>query len=155
MIDLKNTLAMRVFGFFKIPLIFFVRPRVIHLSQESCEICIPLKRRNRNHLGSMYFGVLCTGADCAGGLIAVDAIRKSSKKVSSSFKSMKVEFLKRAEADVHFTCNNGKVILDCLAETLKTKKRIEQPILVIATTPKISGDEPVARFEMILSMRAY
>src|ERR1700693_1396447 len=99
-----DTLFVRFFGLAKVPLIFFVRPSVIRLDDSECVIKIPLNRRTKNHLNSMYFGVLATGADLAGGLVAMKEITASKKRVALSFKDFHAEFLKRAEGDVHFVC---------------------------------------------------
>ena len=150
----KETLGLWAFSFTKIRAIFFVRPRVIHVSKESCEIMIPLNRKTKNHLNSMYFGVLAIGADCAGGLIAMNAIRQSGKNVSLAFKDFKADFLKRPEADTHFICKDGQKTLDQIEETLRTGERVNRTVRIIATTPSFSGDEPMAIFDLTLSLKA-
>jgi len=151
--SLKQTLGLRAFGLAKIPLLFLVGPSVIRLSKKDCEIKIPLNYLTKNHLGSMYFGVLSVGADCAGGMMAMEAIKASKKKVSLLFKDFKAEFLKRAESAVHFTCSDGDAIQKQVRETVRTKKRVNSTVEVTATTPKISGDEPVAKFWLTLSLK--
>ena len=79
---LKQTFRLRLFALARIPLIAFLSPSVLELTQERCVVCIPLTRRARNHFGSMYFGALCVGADCAGGLMAFDYIQESGQRVS-------------------------------------------------------------------------
>ncbi len=153
MADIKNTLRLRAFGLINIPLLFSVRPTVIKINDARAEVRIPLNRWTRNHLHSMYFGTLAMGADCAGGLLAQQAIRKSGKKVSLVFKDFKANFLKRPEADVHFICEDGKKIQKQVTETIREKKRTHQTLHITATTPKISGDEPVATFELTLSLK--
>jgi len=102
---------------------------------------------------SMYFGTLAIGADCAGGLLAMHLISKSKKKVSIVFKDFKAEFLRRPEGDTHFTCPDGALIKKQISEALKGKKRVNKTIKIIATTPKLSGNEPVAKFELTLSLK--
>ena len=94
----------RLFGISKVPLIWYCRPKVIKHTQKEIEVKIPLKYRTKNHLGSMYFGVLAVGADITGGFLAMDSIIKSSRKVALIFKDFKADFLKRPEGDVHFFC---------------------------------------------------
>jgi acyl-coenzyme A thioesterase PaaI-like protein len=151
----KNTLALWGFGLSKIPLIAFVRPSIIRMDDEGCEIKIPLNYFTKNHLGSMYFGVLAVGADLAGGLMAMEMIRRSKKKVQLVFKNYSATFLKRPEADVHFICHDGEKVKRLVAETLRTKERVTRPIKIIATVPKLLGEEPVAEFELGLSLKAY
>ncbi len=151
---LKPTLSLWLYAIAKIPLIAFVRPSVLKIDGEECEIKIPLNRWTRNHLGSMYFGTLAVGADCAGGLIALEAIRRSKKKVVLVFKDFHADFLKRPEGDVHFRCHDGKKIRDQVAETLRTGKRVTRPLHITAYCPKQFGDEPVAQFVLGLSLKA-
>src|ERR1035437_6053594 len=91
----KETFGMRLFGWLKIPLLASVHPTVVELSETRCVVRIPLRRWTRNHLGSMYFGALAIGADCAGGLLAMDQIKRSGGQVSMVFKSFQAAFLKR------------------------------------------------------------
>src|SRR5258708_499135 len=103
----KETLLQRSFAWRKIPYIYCIKPSVVEMTGDRCVLKVPFLRRNRNHLGSMYFGVRCTGADCSGGLFAMRLIAAGGGKVSLIFKDFRAEFLKRAEGDVHFTCLDG------------------------------------------------
>lgn len=151
---LKRTLELRAFGLFNIPLLFISNPTVEAISERSCTVKLPLTYWTKNHLKSMYFGALAMGADCAGGYLAMNLIRKSGKDITLIFKDFKAQYFMRAEDDVHFTCENGPQIKKIIAETIKTGKRVYAPLIVTATTPKKTGDEPVARFELGLSLKA-
>jgi acyl-coenzyme A thioesterase PaaI-like protein len=150
---LRATAGLRALGFFKIPLIFLLRPTVVALEGDRCEIRLPLSRISRNHLGSMYFGALCVGADCAGGLLAWKLIDESGKKISLIFKDFKAEFLKRPEADVHFILENGSDVRDLVRRAATSPERVETPVRILATCPKKFGSEPVARFTLSLSLK--
>lgn len=154
MANWKQTLGLWAFGILKVPLITSVRPSVIRLNGKGCEVKIPLNYWTRNHLKTMYFGTLAIGADCAGGLMTLEAIRRSKKKVQLVFKDFKADFLRRPEADVHFICKDGEKIKKQVQETIRTKKRVNRTISITATTPKISGNEPVAKFLLTLSVKA-
>jgi len=153
MVNVKQTLALRAFGLAKIPLLFSVRPTVVQLDREGCEVRIPLNFWTRNHLKSMYFGALAMGADCAGGLLAMQAIRRSKKNIVLIFKDFRADFLKRAESHVHFICHDGKKIERQVKETIRSGKRTNQTLTILATTPKVSGKEPVAKFQLTLSLK--
>jgi len=150
----KKTLRVRAWTLAKIPLVFLVRPKVLELTKNRCEVMIPLNYVTRNHFKSMYFGALCMGADLAGGIFAIEVIESSGKKVSFIFKDFKAEFLKRPEKDVHFICEEGEKIKKAIQETIQTKKRVNSTIAIWATTPKITGDEPVAKFLLTISVKA-
>lgn len=149
---MQDTLFVRFFGLTKVPLIFFVRPSVIRLDDSECIVKIPLTRRTKNHLNSMYFGVLATGADLAGGLVAMKEISASKKKVALSFKDFHAEFLKRAEGDVHFVCTQIPEIKKFVEEVIKSGERMNYPVQIEAIVPSI-GNEVVAKFTLTLSLK--
>lgn len=151
---MRETLSLRTWALLKIPMLSFVGPRVMELSSQRCVMGIPLNRRTRNHLGSMYFGVLCAGADCAGGLMAMKLIRESGRSVSLIFKDFRAEFLKRPEGDVLFTCEDGAEIAGLVERVIASGEREHLPVQVTATVPSVSGDEAVARFVLTLSLKA-
>lgn len=153
MSPLKATLAMRAFGFWKIPLIAFVRPQVLENSLDRFVVKIPLRHRTKNHWNSMYFGVLAVGADCAGGFFAMEHVRATGQKISLVFKDFKADFLKRPESDVHFTCSDRDAVAALVQKALATGERQNGPIEIIATCPKKSGTEAVARFVLTLSLK--
>lgn len=151
---LGQTLALRAFAFKNIPLIFLVRPSVLKLDKEECEIKIPLNFITKNHLNSMYFGALSIGADIVGGLLTMHLIRQSSHKIQMVFKDVRANFIRRPEAEVHFSCKEGRAIQRQILKTLQTQQRTHQKLKIIATTPSLSKNKPVAEFELTLSLKA-
>ena len=151
--ELKATWFIRSFGLSKVPLIFYCRPSVVELTEKITVIKIPFKRRNKNHLKSMYFGALSVGADVAGGVLAMHLIRKSGHNISLVFKDFRADFLKRPEGDTYFTCSDGVVVIDLIDEAVKTGERVNMPLKITATVPELSGDEPVAEFVLTLSLK--
>lgn len=150
---LKATLGLRFFGWWKIPLLAFARPSVMALDDDHCVVRIRLGRRTRNHLGSMYFGTLAIGADCAGGLIAAALIRKQRAKVSLVFKSFQATFLKRPESHVYFVCEEGAKIRVLLERTLASEERQTVPVNLRAEVRGPGGPETVAEFVLELSLK--
>ena len=149
----RDTVALRLWAWRNIPLLAWVGPRIVERSPDRSVICVPLTRRTRNHLGSMYFGALCTGADAAAALPALEAVRSSGAKWSILFKDMQARFLKRAEGDVHFTFSQGSELAAALARAGESGERESLSISIPATVPKLSGDEPVAQFTLTLSIK--
>lgn len=137
-------------GLVKIPMIGYVKPRLIQLDEREAAVRIRLRRRTKNHLNSMYFGALAVGADVAAGLHAFYFADKMGKKVSFAFKGMNAEFLMRAESTIVFVSEDGAKVSDAMQRSLQQDERVNEPINVIAKNNK---DEVVARFEMIVSVR--
>ena len=100
----------------------------------------------------MYFGVLSVGADVTGGFLAMKSIRESNSNISLIFKDFKADFLKRAEGDVHFICDEGNAIRTLIQKSEKTGTRESMPVHITATVPSISLD-PVAKFILTLSLK--
>lgn len=150
---LAPTLLVRALTFWKIPLIFAVRPRILQLDDEGCAIQIKLRRFTKNHLGVMYFGALCIGADAAGGLNAGRLSLGRYKGVEIIFKDFTANFLKRSDGDVVIRCTQGRQIEQAMKEAYETRERVTLPVELTATVPARHGDEPVARFVLGLSMK--
>jgi len=149
---LKETAFLRLISL-RIPSLLFLGPRVLELDDQGCAVKIPLDFRTRNHLGSLYVGVLCAGADLASGLNAAWLIFRKHRKVKLSFKDLNAQFLKRADGDVVFRSRDGARVREAIEQADATGERVTIPIEVVATVPKKYGEEPVARFTMGLSLK--
>ncbi len=152
---LKMTLFIRYFGLMKVPMIFYCKPSVIEISSKSVTLKIPFIRRNRNHLGSMYLGALCVGADITSALLSLSIIKESGKKILPIFKDFKADYYKRAEGDVLFVCNQGDEIQNMIQEVIQNKVRINKKIDVLAYVPSKLNEEVVAKFSLTLSLKEY
>ena len=150
---MSETMKLRLWTLSKIPLLFFLRPSVVEASEGRTVIRIPLSRRSRNHLGSMYFGALCAGADLAGALTAMRRIDASGRRISLIFKDVKAQFFKRAEGDVLFSCEDGEAVAGLVRRAISSGGREELPVAVVATVPEKLGPEPVAEFLLTLSLK--
>ena len=150
----KQTLWVRAWSLQNVWLLFLVRPSVIELNERRCEIVVPLNwLTRRRDIHAMYLGTLCMGADVAGGLIAFDIVARSKQRVSFIFKDFKASFLKRAEGDVHFVCEDGPLIAGLIERTLASGERQEATVNVVATVPG-RQPEPVATFQLTLSLKS-
>ena len=150
----KETLGVRLWALRNVFLLYFVKPSIVDVSDARCEIRIPLNwRTRRRDIGAMYLGTLCMGADVASGLVAFHLMRTRKLRVSFIFKDLRAEFLKRAEDDVHFACEEGANVVALVDRAMASGEREETTVNVIATVPKKLGGEPVARFAMTLSVK--
>jgi acyl-coenzyme A thioesterase PaaI-like protein len=148
----KETTAVRVLSL-RIPLLLFVGPRVLELDDEGAAVGVPLGWRTRNHVGSMYVGVMAAAADLASGMNAFSLIRSRYRKVVPVFKYASMEFLKRADGYTVFRTRQGRRIAEAMEEAARTGQRVTLPVEVVATVPDRYGDQPVARFTMGLSVK--
>ena len=151
---MSPTTMVRLWSLQNVFLLWLIRPRIVELNHERCVVKVPLNWiTRRRDIHAMYLGTLCMGADIAAGLIAFQIVRERKERVSFIFKDLKGEFLKRAEGDVVFTNNDGPLIQDLLRRANETGERQEATVHVTATVPSKLGDEPVAKFELTLSVK--
>ncbi len=137
-------------GMFKIPMVGFVRPKLLLVDDTRVKVRIKLRRKTRNHLQSMYFGALAVGADIAGGIHAFYFAEISGSKVSFAFKGMQAEFIQRAESHIIFESNEGKLVSDAILKSKLSGERVNESINVSAYNLK---NELVAKFQMIVSVK--
>ncbi len=98
--NLKLSALINAYCLINIPLLAFVTPRVIALSDDHAEVRVRLDRRSRNHLGVMYFGALAMGAELSVALKALTAIQQSGKKIDFIFK----DFFERISEKGGWSC---------------------------------------------------
>ena len=148
-----HTVNLRLWSLVKVPMLYHVCPTVEALDDTHTIVSLPLRRRTKNHLNSMYIGALVCGADLASGLIAFHLMRKQKEKFSIVFKDLKAEFFKRPEARTYFHCQEGAKIQQLLKTAQETGKRAHAALDVIATCPEKTGDTPIAHFTLTLSVK--
>ncbi|HAT7073920.1 TPA: hypothetical protein JAN90_14375 [Legionella pneumophila] len=141
------------FSHFKVALIGYLKPKLIQLTDNEIVVRVPLTRRSRNHLHSMYFGALAVGADIAGGLHGFYHAKQAKCKVSLAFKSFQAQFLRRPESDVYFICTEGEVVKKMIEESKKSSERINKPIHIKAYINYLTHPEKIADFILELSLK--
>jgi hypothetical protein len=137
-------------GLVKIPIVGFVRPRLISIDDETVRVKIKLRQRTKNHLKSMYFRAMAVGADITGGIHAFYFAEKVSANISFAFKGMKADFIKRAESDILFESTDGLLVKQAIELSKSSVERVNQTIHVKAID---QNQEVVATFEMIVSVK--
>jgi len=151
---MKPTTMVRLWSLQNVFLLWLIRPRIVKLTNDRCVVRVPLNwRTRRRDIRAMYLGTLCMGADVAAGLISFKLVMDRKLNVSFVFKDIRGEFLKRADGDVVFTNNDGPMIQALVARAMESGERQESTVHVVATVPEKYGDEPVAKFELTLSLK--
>lgn len=142
-----------MYAWTKIPLIGFCSPKVIEASDARTVLKVPLNWRTKNHLGAMYFGALAIGSELCIAMLAVKKIQESGERIDFLFKDYKANFLKRAEGDVHFICEQANVVVEQIELAKKTEERLNRKMVAYAIVPSISLTERVAEFELTFSVK--
>lgn len=151
--QIKMTTFIRLFTFLKLPLLNWIRPSILELNDEKVIFKVPLSRRTKNHLGTMYFGALSMGGEGVVATTAVDEIRKSKKRVDFVFTEFQAKFLRRAEGDVHFICEEPLRVRQLVTKAIESKTRETEKFHSYAVVPSINPKEIVAEFEVTLSLK--
>lgn len=141
------------FGHFKVPLIGYLKPALIRLDDKHAVVKLPLHRRSKNHLHSMYLGALTVGADIACGLHGFYHADKAGVKISLAFKSLQAQFIKRPETDVYFVSNEGDTVQQMINDAIKTQMRMNHPIRITAYTHYLENPVEIAYFTLELSLK--
>ncbi len=149
----KSRLILKALGLLKVPMIGWSRASLTEMTDERCVVTIPLRRRTKNHVNSMYFGALAVGADLAGGLLAFTWIQRIDSRVVLVFKDFRADFLRRPEGDVTFTSEDGARMRALVERAAASGEREEDTVRVTARCPDRSGDEPVAEFALTISVK--
>lgn len=149
----KDNLFLSLYAWTKIPLIGFCSPKVIEASDKRTILKVKLGFRTKNHLGAMYFGALAIGSELCIAMLAVKKIKESGERIDFLFKDYKADFLKRAEGDVHFICDEAQVVVDQINEAKNSSERINRTMTAYAIVPSVSVTEKVATFALTLSVK--
>lgn len=149
-----NNLRLRLFTWFRVPLIAYLGPVIEQLDDHRCVVRIPLRRRSRNHLNSMYLGALTTGAETTVGVVAFSRIQDRKLRVTVVQRAFTAEFHAKAMGDVHFVCDDVDKVHQLIDQAQATTERIEGDVRVLAMVPDQPGDAPVATFTFALSLRS-
>ncbi len=151
--NFKDSLFLSLYGWAKIPLIGFCSPQVIEASDQRTVLKMKLGYRTRNHLGAMYFGALAIGSELCIALLAVKKIKESKVPIDFLFKDYKADFLKRAEGDVLFICEEAQIVVQQIAEATLSPERINRTMTAYAVVPSVSPTEKIATFSLTLSVK--
>lgn len=150
----KYHYLVKLMSFFKVPLLFSTSPKVLQLDDEASTVYIPLKRKNKNHLGSMYFGALAMGAELSVALMAIKGTNESKHKVSFIFKNFSAQFLKRGDRGVYFTCEESAGVKALVEKAELSSERVEQEFKGFAYTD-VKAKEPILTYTLTLSLKKH
>jgi acyl-coenzyme A thioesterase PaaI-like protein len=150
----RYTLKLRLFSLVRIPLIAFIGPVVEELDAAHCVMRVPLGWKTKNHLGSMFFGTLTTGADTCFGLLYMKLMEDMPLRGAPLIKNFEASFLKRVEGDAWFHCPDGAKLRALFERSASTGERSEDWIEVTATVPSKFGNDPAALFRLLVSIKA-
>ncbi|MBN1207055.1 MAG: DUF4442 domain-containing protein [Myxococcaceae bacterium] len=93
--------------------------RVEEVSDERARMSVPLKRRTKNHVGGLYFGVQMTLAELTGGLWLLR--RFPPREYRSLVKRVEADFRAQGRGTVSAVCEPPAEVFSTLAGALRQK----------------------------------
>jgi len=142
------------FGFFlatKLPAAFFVGLRLKHVDENTCTIRVRHSWFSKNPFKSMYFAAEAMAAEMSTGLLAFGHLYKLDAKVSMLVIKMEASYFKKGTGILSFTCPDGSLIKNAIAETIKTGEGVT---LICKSEGKNENNEIVAEFNFTWSFKA-
>ena len=132
-----------------LPTAFWWGLRVVSCSPYRTIIKIPYSWRTQNPFRSIYFAALAGAGELSSGLMAGLIIR-NTMKVSMLVTNIKVDFIKKANSETLFTCDEGIKIIEGVEKTIETGEPVE--VTLNSTGVRKDGVE-VARFQITWSFK--
>ena len=145
-----NQWVFKLYMLKELPLALFSRLRVKKLSAEEAHVTIPFGYRTKNPFQSMYFGAQAMAAELSTGLLAINTIQASKKKVSMLVFDMNAHFSKKARTKITFVCKDGLKIIEAVEKTIETGEGVTVEVNSIGTDEM--GDE-VSRFTYVWTFK--
>ncbi|WBX73221.1 DUF4442 domain-containing protein [Tenacibaculum pacificus] len=138
------------FTLFKLPSAYICGIRVKFISDEKSEVSVKHRWINQNPFNSMFWAVQGMAAELSTGILVMQAIDKSNRKVSMLVTNMNATFTKKATGRIYFKCNDGLVIKRAIQKSIETGEG--QTILV--TSEGINEDGiSVSKFQFEWSLK--
>jgi hypothetical protein len=108
------------FMFFKLPLGWWSGMRVKTLTDTTAIVKITHKWINQNPFKSMFWAAQGMAAEMSTGVLVMQEIEHSKRKVSMLVTHQESDFFKKATGTVLFTCQGGIQIRKAIEESVKT-----------------------------------
>ena len=138
-----------VFNFFKLPSVWWCGIRVTKIDNISCRVKVIHRWINQNPFKSMFWAVQGMAAELTTGVLIMEAIQNSKRKVSMLVLNNRANFSKKARGKVLFECDEKQKLLKAMNQLIKT----QQPQAIWLTSKGIDQNgDIVSTFEFEWSL---
>ena len=111
-----------IYMLFKLPSAFFCGVRVVVLSNTEAVVKVKHRWINQNPFKSLYWAVQGMASEFASGILVIQEIRKSNRKISMLVTHQEGRFIKKATGKILFSCADGTLIQEAIQKTIATGK---------------------------------
>ncbi|MGY3089193.1 hypothetical protein ACVWYF_002233 [Hymenobacter sp. UYAg731] len=145
-----NPLKLRLFMMRKLPMAWLAGLRLTQLTPEAATVTIRYKFLTQNPFRSLYFACLAMAGEFASGIQGMMQVQAGGP-VSMLVTSIQGDFTKKAVGLIAFTCPDGPLIAQAVAESRATG---EGRTVVCTSTGVDEAGDVVAVFKLTWSFRA-
>ncbi len=136
--------------FFKLPLAYISGMRVVALNSNKCEVRIKHRWINQNPFKSMFWAAQGMAAEMTTGVLVMQEIENSKRKVSMLVTHQEANFLKKATGKIVFSCICDEIIKNALQKSKETK---EGQVIVLQAEGKNEEGVVVSNFKFHWSLK--
>jgi len=111
-----------LFTLLRLPSVWLCGIRVTLLEQSFCEAKVKHRWINQNPFNSMFWAVQGMAAELTTGMLLMQEIQTSNRKVSMLVLNNKANFSKKAQGKITFSCNSADLITNAIKKLLETDK---------------------------------
>ena len=111
-----------LFTLLRLPSVWLCGIRVTSLEQSFCEAKVKHRWINQNPFNSMFWAVQGMAAELTTGMLLMQEIQISKRKVSMLVLNNKANFSKKAQGRITFSCNSADLITNAIKKLLETDK---------------------------------
>lgn len=148
--NLLSPLRQRFYYLHKLPMAFITGTRLIHLDESRSVSKVPFFWRNKNPFHSMYFAVQSMAAEISTAAPVMLSLASLDADVAMIIVELNVEFVKKAQSRIEFTCVDYDKILDNVSHL---KQAGDTANVVVKTTGRDADGDEVAVFYFTWSFK--
>jgi hypothetical protein len=107
-----------LFMLYKLPSAYFCGVRVLSISDDKAVVKVKHRWINQNPFKSLYWAVQGMASEFASGILVMQEIKKSDRKISMLVTHQEGRFTKKATGKITFECNDGKLIKETIQKSI-------------------------------------
>lgn len=138
------------FVLFKIPSAFISGVRVKNIFENKVEVSVKYRWINQNPFKSMYWATQGMASELATGILMMQKLASTKKKIGMLVTSQKGEFVKKATGRILFVCEDNGKIQKAMEDAIETS---EGQKLILSSFGVDESGEIVSNFEYEWSIK--
>ncbi|MDG1039642.1 MAG: DUF4442 domain-containing protein [Polaribacter sp.] len=132
-----------LFMLFKLPSAYFCGVRVVSISDSEAVVKVKHRWINQNPFKSLYWAVQGMASEFANGILVMQEIKKTNRKISMLVTHQEGRFTKKATGKILFKCSEGNLVKEAIHKSIETG---EGQIIHLKTDGIDANGELVSQF---------